>query len=152
MPPSTPNPDPDPVTSKSLSRMLLTCSLILVVTLVWALLDETFFLRPWKRYQRQFAELYTSYLKKVQPVQGRSEEAIRKSPTYVDLSKQIEDARKAAAPEIEKINKELTNAIQPRLSDLTPDFQTVRGHIAALTYDLEHATSDRSKKSIQKEI
>jgi len=152
MPPSAPTPDPDPVTSKSLSRLLLVSSLILVMTLVWALLDETYFLRPWKRYQRQFVQLYSSYLKKLQPVQGQSEDAIRKSATYQQLAKQIDDARKAAAPELDRINKELTTVIQPRLSDVTPEFQTVRSHIAALTYDLEHAASDSARKSIQSEI
>ena len=77
--PENPAPEQDPVVSKSLSGPLLVSSLIVFLTLVWALADETYFLRPWKRYQSRFVTLYTAALKKLQPVQARGEEAIRKS-------------------------------------------------------------------------
>ncbi|HYM13674.1 MAG TPA: hypothetical protein VEU62_23240 [Bryobacterales bacterium] len=149
--PETPTPEPDPVTSKSLSRMLLVSSLILVLTFVWALLDENYFLRPWKSYQRDFVKLYTAHLKRMEPVQGRDEGTIVKSATYQQLLKQREEAAKAAAPDVAKIQKEMTGIIQPRLADLTPKFQEVRGHVASMTYDLETA-SPGSKASLRKDI
>jgi mono/diheme cytochrome c family protein len=149
--PETPTPEPDPVTSKSLSRILLVSSLLLVVTLLWALFDEIYFLRPWKGYQARFVKLYTAHLRKLEPVQSQDEERIRRSPAYQQLARQLEEAKKAAAPDLDRINRELTGSIQPRLADLTPDFQTVRSHIAALTYDLE-TSSPESKASYRKEI
>ncbi len=148
--PEPPTPDQDPVVNKSLSKLLLVSTLLLTVTLVWALLDETFFMRPWKRYQADFVKRYTAFLKKTQPVQSQNEEAIRKSSAYQQLTKQIEGARKVADPERQKVEHEL-RMISERLSDLTPKFQEVRSHIAALTYDLEVASAG-SKASLRKEI
>ncbi|MBI3667184.1 MAG: c-type cytochrome [Acidobacteria bacterium] len=150
--PENPAPEQDPVINSSLSRPLLVSSLVVFLTLVWALADETYFMRPWKQYQRRFVNLYTAYLKRIQPVQGRGEEAIRKSAAYQELDRQIKEAQKAAAPEVSRINREMNEIIQPRLSDLTAKFQEVRGHVSALTYDLETTASPSSKKSIQQEI
>ncbi len=149
--PETPTPEQDPVTSKTLSRMLLVSSFIVVVTFVWALLDETYFMRPWKTVQARFVKIYTAYLQKLEPAQGKNEEAIRKAAPYQQLLKQIEDARKAAAPDLGRVNKELTTIVQPRLGDLTPDFQSVRSHVAALNYDLEIADPS-SKPSLRTQI
>jgi len=150
--PETPTPEQDPVVSSSLSRLLLVSSLILFLTLVWAVADEVWLMRPWKSYQARFVERYTAYLKRLQPVQGQGEEAIRKSAGYQQLAAAVEAARKAGAADMERINKELAVNVQPRLADITIPFQTVRSHIAALTYDLETAESERAKASLRKDI
>ncbi|MBI3694481.1 MAG: c-type cytochrome, partial [Acidobacteria bacterium] len=148
--PETPAPEQDPVVSQSLSKWLLISSLILVLTLIWAMADEVWLQRPWKRYQANFVHLYTSYLKKLNPVQSKSEDTIRKSAGYQQIFKQIEETKKTATPELARINKELEQ-IQVRLSSLTEDFQTVRSHIAALNYNLEIASAS-SKPGIRKDI
>src|SRR5712692_5509924 len=117
--PETPTPEQDPVLTQSLSKLLLFSTLLLTVTLVWALVDETFLMRPWKRYQADFVKRYTALLKKIQPVQSQSEEAIRKSSAYQQLTKQIEDARKAADAERRRVESEL-RLISERLGDVTP--------------------------------
>ena len=83
----TPTPEQDPVVSQSLSKWLLISSLILVLTFVWAMADEVWLMRPWKGYQTSFVNLYTAYLKKVQPVQSKSEDTIRKSAGYQQVAK-----------------------------------------------------------------
>ena len=103
-------------------------------------------------FRSRFARTYKAYLQKLQPVQGQDEEAIRKSADYQKLAAEVEAARKAAAPDVERIGKELSTAVQPRLDALTMKFQEVRSHIAALTYDLETAGSDRAKRSILQDI
>src|SRR5258706_4479257 len=150
--PETPVPEQDPVTSKSLSFPLVISALLLLLTLVWAMADEVYFLRPWKQYQARFARTYKAYLLKQEPVQGQSEETIRKSAQYQKLAAEIDEDRKASAADVARIGKELSTVVQPRLDALTPKFQEVRSHIAALTYDLETAGSDSSKKSIQSDI
>ena len=149
--PESPTPEQDPVVNSSLSGLLLISSLVVFLTLVWALADETYFLRPWKGYQARFVTAYTKYLKRLQPVQGRSEETIRKTATYQELDSKIKETQKAAAPEVERINKEIREIIQPRLADLTSAFQSARSELSALNYDLETA-SPGSKPSIQKKI
>ena len=43
----------DPVFSKSLSLPLLIASLLLLLSLVWAIYEEIYGLRPWKSYQQR---------------------------------------------------------------------------------------------------
>jgi cytochrome c551/c552 len=151
--PEKPVPEQDdPVTSKSLSQPLLISALVLVLTLIWGIADEVYFMRPWKRIQTRFASLYKDHLQRLQPVQGQSQEQIQKSPEYVKLAAEIEAARQANAADVERIGKELSAVLQPRLDALTPKFQEVRSQLAALTYDLETAGSEGSKKSIQGRI
>ena len=56
----------DPVADRSLSGPLLVASLLLLLSLVWALYDELFAERPWKYYQRHFTKTYDAYLKKLE--------------------------------------------------------------------------------------
>ena len=142
----------DPVVHSSLSVPLLLSTLVLFLTLVWAVVDETYLMRPWKQFQTRFVQRYSAFLKTLQPVQGQSEETIRKSAAYQQLAKAVDDARKASAAGVERINKELSTSVQPRLADITKSFQTVRSHIAALTYDMETSESERSKQSLRKDI
>ncbi len=103
--PETPVPEQDPVTTKSLSLPLVISALLLLLTLVWAMADEVYFLRPWKQYQARFARTYKGYLLKLEPVQGQSEETIRKSAAYQKLAAEIDDARKASAADVTRIGK-----------------------------------------------
>ena len=66
-------PDRDPVVFASLSSYLLVASLLLVLSLVWALYDEFFGLRPWKDYQREFKSRYIAFLEKRIPEQEAAE-------------------------------------------------------------------------------
>ncbi len=150
--PETPTPEPDPVVSSSLSRALLISALVVFLTLVWGIADETFFMRPWKRYQSRFVDKYTAHLKRLQPAQAQGEEGIHKTATYQKLAQQIEEAKKQAAPQRAAINKELNESIRPRLESLQVKYQEVRSHIAALTYELETAGGEGSKKSIRADI
>src|SRR5438034_9889121 len=91
MPPDA--PDHDPVTSQSLSRLLLISALLLVAALGWALYDEFFGLRPWKNYQTDFVRRYTVFLRKQKPKQEAAEKAIKASPEYQALQRRSEERR-----------------------------------------------------------
>ena len=54
----------DPVTGKSLSGPILVCTLLMLAALGWALYDDAFAQRPWKRYQRDFAALWQARMKR----------------------------------------------------------------------------------------
>ena len=58
-------PAPDPITSVSTSGIMLVCALLLIGVLEWALYDEAYGQRPWKRAQQDFVQRYTRYLKSI---------------------------------------------------------------------------------------
>ena len=58
--PDTPSVDEkDPVVTQSLSALIVFFSLLLILSLVWAVYDEIYGLRPWKRFQHQFVSKYS---------------------------------------------------------------------------------------------
>ena len=93
MPESQVKPDPDPLTTKSYSVHLLVSTLILMLTLVWAIYDEVEIMRPYKDYQARFRGYYTGFLmRNVKPQQQAKEEAIRNKPDYQALAAKVTDA------------------------------------------------------------
>ena len=49
-----PVPKEDPIVKSSLATVTAIASLLLILSLVWALYDEVWGLRPWIGYQRDF--------------------------------------------------------------------------------------------------
>ncbi len=72
--------DKDPVVHSSLSRPLFIASMALLVCLGWALYDEVYGIRPWKRYEAQFVRLYRRFLHSARPGELALEKQIRSSP------------------------------------------------------------------------
>ena len=56
-------PEQDPVVTKSYAQQYVIVSLLLMASLFWALWDEAYGQRPWKRYQEEFKERYSAFLK-----------------------------------------------------------------------------------------
>ena len=152
MPPNPPPDHDDPVVNKSLSVSLFSWTLILVLTLVWALYDEVVSLRPWKDYQARFAGLYAAHLKQLKPRQASREKEIKESDDYQRLQERVEEASQAAAKQISAIRNRIANGIAPRTNTVRPAFQALRGEIGALTYQLEISTSESKKESLAGDI
>ncbi|MFI5175998.1 MAG: hypothetical protein ACHQKY_14150, partial [Terriglobia bacterium] len=150
--PETPTPPPeeqDPVTSNSYSAIYLISSILLILTLFWALYDEVYGLRPWKSYQRKFVSLYLSHLKKLKPREKGAEEEIRKTEGYQELDRAYKAAELEATPKVKDIDRQVS-LIDDRATALTDTFQTARSEVSAKIYEIEHA-SPRSKPSLEKE-
>lgn len=143
--------EPDPIADRSLSGPILISSLILVLTLIWALYDEIFGLRPWKDVQRRFVSSYTAYLKSIRSQQKGSEEEIRQSPEFQKIHQEWLAAEEAARPRANEIDREV-RGIEQQLAALTEPFQNARAKIAALTYEIEVASSESKKNSLKQEI
>jgi len=143
--------EPDPITSRSMSGPLLIASLALIGTLIWALYDEVYGRRPWKAMQREFVERYTAYLKRIRPRQAETEAALRQSPEYRKLERELAAARQAVAPRVREIDQELA-AIEQELEAVRPVFQDARAKVGALIYEWEVATSERAKARKMREI
>ncbi|HXE74209.1 MAG TPA: c-type cytochrome [Candidatus Xenobia bacterium] len=149
-----PVPHHDPITSRSMSGPLLVASILLLLSLVWALYDEFYGLRPWKGYQEYFTEVYSKFLEKAIAEQTAREEQVTQSAAYQELAKQLEAARAAAAPREKEIQDEL-GIIERRLTVLTDLFATARGRVSALMYEAEKAsfTGDaRAKERLLKAV
>ncbi len=148
MPPET--PDRDPVTSQSLSVLLVVSALLMVLTLGWALYDEFFGLRPWKNYERDFVTKYSAFLKKQKPKQETVEKAIKSSPEYRALQQQLDSLSKSVQPQLQQIDEEAAR-VDERLAAVTTKYVDAHARVTDMVWEVEH-TSGRSKKSWQSDL
>jgi cytochrome c2 len=144
-------PELDPIADRSMSGALLISSLLLVVTLVWSLYDEVVGQRPWKSYQKNFVDSYSSYLETAKKRQKNLEQEVKSTPDYQELDQTFKDASAAAKERTDPIDAQ-AKKIDTRISEVTPPFQDSRSWIVAKTYQLEVTESESSKKSIREAI
>ncbi|MDE2758400.1 MAG: hypothetical protein OXI92_17840, partial [Acidobacteriota bacterium] len=150
--PKKPPVGDDPVLNRSLGRILLISSLLMIVSLLWALYDETYGLRPWKDYQKRFAGLYSRHLRRIQPAQARAEQAVLQSAEYKKLSDAVTKAQDSIAPRLSDLDRETNRIVSRRLSVITEPFAITRSEIAALIYQIETSTSQSEKEALQRQI
>ena len=150
--PKKPPVGDDPVLNRSLGRILLISSLLMVLSLLWALYDETYGLRPWKDYQTRFVSLYSRHLTRIQPTQARAEQAVRQSSEYRKLSDAVTRSEELIAPRISDLDRDTNQIVGRRLSVITEPFAITRSEIAALIYQIETVTSQKAKDALQQKI
>jgi cytochrome c551/c552 len=141
----------DPVVHSSLSKPLFISSALLLLSLGWALYDEVYGTRPWKGYEARFAKVYSRFLRDTLPQEASSELKIKASPEYKALGRQAQAAADAVATQVAGIDRKVQELV-PRSLALNEPFQEVRGHVGALTYQIEISKSESSKESMRKEI
>ncbi len=139
----------DPVTSSSMSLSILVASLLLMLTLIWAVYDETYSMRPWKGYQKDFVSLYQQFLQTKTPEQAGLEQQVRESREFQDLESEFEAAETAVAPQVEEIDSELNQEINPKIALMNAAFQAARGEIGALVYQQEVAAKDGNESAAE---
>lgn len=146
-------PEPDPITDRSLSSHLLISSILLVVTLMWALFDEVIGQRPWKEYQESFVDSYLARLERLKrdPNLKEREAEVKESEEYQMTEEKWKDAQAASAPRVKEIDAR-DAVITLQLGDITPPFQDLRAKTAALRYKLETSTSESLRKSLREDI
>ena len=142
----------DPVINSSLSVPLFVSTLILMLTLVWAIYDELYSLRPWKDYQARFVTTYSAYLKQLKPKQAQLEQEIKGSEGYQELTTDIEEAEAQATEQLGEINKQANQGVNPRMDAVRRAFQTLQGEVSAQVYLLEVSDSEADKESYNEEI
>ena len=142
----------DPVVHSSLSKPLFISAALLLLSLGWALYDEVYGTRPWKGYQARFEKVYYRFLKNTLQQESESEQKIKASPEYQDLDRQMQAAEKAVMKEVAVIDDKVNKELVPRSLALNAPFQEVRGHVGALTYQIEISKSESSKNSMRAEI
>lgn len=142
----------DPVVSSSLSKPLFISSLLLLLSLGWALYDEVYGIRPWKNYQSRFVRVYSRWLRNAKPREAEVEKQIRASAEYQKLDADMRAAEKAASARVGEIDREVNQKIVPQQLALNDAFQVLRSEIGAHTYEMEIATSQSGKNSLRKKI
>jgi len=145
------NPERDPVVFASLSSYLLVASLLLVLSLMWALYDEFFRLRPWKGYQRQFKARYIAFLQKQIPRQATAEKAILASGEYQALAQKLQTLEETTKGNLAEIDRQVAR-IDRRLDLVTAAYTDKRADVAARIYRLERTSSRRSRAGQQKDL
>ena len=149
--PEKPIPENDPIVSKSLAPHYLIAMVILMATLFWALWDEDFGQRPWKAFQHEWKDRYSTYLKTARSVSGDSQKDVETSPDYQKLKEDYETASKNAAPRIKEINEKLHD-LSAQILAVQNVFTDRRAYVNASTYSIETETSSSSKQSKQKDL
>jgi len=144
-------PAPDPIADKSLSGIVLLCTALMFLSLIWALYDELVGQRPWRAYQQQFVKSYTAYLKKLEPRQEAAEKAVFGSDEFRNMESQLNAAEQAAGPRVSRIENQL-HEIRQQLAVIKDAFQDARARLAAETYELDHTTSEGGRASIRRSI
>ena len=149
--PDKPNPEQDPITSKSYAAHYLIATVILIATLFWALWDEAWGQRPWKSFQEQFKDRYSAFLNTARSKSATSEKGVEQDSEYAALKAAYEKAYQASKPQAEEVRKKLDDA-SARLLAVQSVFTDRRAYVNALTYELETTESSSGKASKQKEI
>ena len=143
-------PEKDPVTTISLAALLVISSVLLMLTLVWALYNEFFGLRPWKSYQREFVSRYHIFLRRQIPKQRAAEKAVRESAEYRQLDQQLKTMEDQVKDQSVEADKKIA-ILDERFSALTDTFTTARAYVASQVYGIEH-TSLGGKASLQNKL
>ena len=148
---SAPPQEDDPVVGQTLSGIYLIVAFLLIGSLIWALYDEFYGLRPWKSYQQRFVARYSAFLAKRTLGQAKKEKDVRNSEAFQEIEQALKGAEESAATRIAEINQE-ANLVNRQLAALIPVFQTARGEVTALVYQVEVSSSEPRKNSLRKEV
>ena len=143
--PEKPIPENDPVVSKSLAPHYVISMVILMGTFFWAMWDEDFGQRPWKAFQHEWKDRYSTFLKTARSQSGDAQKEVESSPDYQKLKQDYEAASKNAAPRIKEINERLHD-LSAQILAVQNVFTDRRAYVSASTYDIETETSPSAKQ------
>jgi cytochrome c2 len=149
--PDKPIPEQDPITSKSYAAHYLIATVILIITLFWALWDEAWGQRPWKAFQGEWKTRYSAFLNTARSKSQASEKDIESNSDYTVLNASWKKASQDAAPQMTEVRRKLDDA-NARLLAVQSVFTDRRAYVNALTYEYETSTSASAKASKAKEI
>ena len=147
--PDKPAPDNDPIVTQSYAAPYMIASVLLMATLLWALWDEAFGMRPWKQYQHVWKERYTAFLKAAHSKSAASEKEVEDNSDYQKLKQNLDQANQQATQRVRELQKQIAD-LNAKILAVQSVFTDRRAYVNALTYQIETATSARSKQSIQR--
>ncbi len=143
--PDKPIPDDDPIVSKSLAPHYVVAVILLMATLFWALWDEDFGQRPWKNFQREWKNRYSSFLKTARSQSNASQTDVEAASEFKAVKLSYEQANQSAAPRAKEINEKLRE-LSGKILAVQNVFTDRRAYVNASTYDIETETSNSAKQ------
>jgi len=149
--PDKPVPENDPIVTKSYAAHYMIATIILMATLLWALWDEAFGMRPWKAYQHEWKQRYTAFLKAARSKSAASEREVEDSADYQKLKQNLDQATLQATPRVKELQKQIGD-LSAKILAVQNVFTDRRAYVNALTYRIETSTSASSKQGIQKDL
>ncbi|MBZ5646605.1 MAG: cytochrome c [Acidobacteriia bacterium] len=136
----------DPIVTKSYTLHYLIASVLLIATLFWALWDEAYGQRPWKRYQEEFRTRYLSLLRQTRSTSGKAEEQVKDDEEYKKLDAVAKAAEASVSGEAKQIQQRI-NELNEKIAIVQSTFTDARAHVTADTYDAETSSgSSRERK------
>ena len=130
-------PPDDPVTSRPMAGLVLISIFLLMLTVAWSLYDEFYGLRPWRSLPERI--LQGVFQISGQAVSGSARRPSRNStrrPQYQKLLADVKAATDAARTQDQQIGQQV-DLLDRQRAAMTDAFQTSRGQVGALTYQLE---------------
>src|ERR1700751_1721481 len=122
-----------------------------MATMLWALWDEAFGMRPWKAYQHVWKDRYTAFLLSARSKSAASEKEVEGSSDYQKLKQNLEEATQQASPHMRELQKQIGD-LNSKILSVQAVFTDRRAYVNALTYQIETSTSQSSKHSIQRDL
>src|SRR5438034_10251776 len=109
---------------------------VLMATLFWALWDEDFGQRPWKTFQHEWKDRYSTFLKTARSQSSDSQKDVESSPDYQKLKQDCENASQNAAPRIKEINERLRE-LSAQILAVQDGFTDRRAYVSASRSEIE---------------
>src|SRR6266702_673811 len=122
--------------TKSLAPHYVISMVILMATLFWALWDEDFGQRPWKAFQHEWKDRYSTFLKSARSQSRDSQKEIQDTADYQKLKQEYENASQGAAPRSKEINEKLHD-LSAQILAVQNVFTDRRAYVSASTYDVK---------------
>jgi cytochrome c551/c552 len=149
--PEKPIPENDPVVSKSLAPHYVISMVLLMATFFWAMWDEDFGQRPWKTFQHEWKDRYSTFLKNAGSQSSDSQNEVVTTAEYQKLKQDSDAASQVAAPRIKEINEKLHD-LSAKILAVQNLFTDRRAYVGASTYGIETETSPSAKQSKQRSL
>ena len=146
-----PVPENDPIVSKSYAVHYLLATVILIATLFWALWDESFGQRPWKSYQSEWKDRYTSFLRTAKSKSSTSVKDVEGSPEYKALEQDYKQVYEQSKPRVEQLQGQISD-LSAKILAVQNVFTDRRAYVNALTYEIETDESASGKQSKRKDL
>ena len=149
--PEEPIPEQDPVVTKSYAMWYVVSMVILMATLFWALWDEAVGQRPWKAYQRTWADRYTAFLHVERKKAEQNSKGLQNSSEYQQLQAAADAADAQAKPRRDDLQKQITGLSQ-KIQAVQDVFTDKRAYVNAIIYKIQTDDSKSGKESKSKDL
>ncbi len=137
-----------PPEERSYSLIYLICCTSLVLATIWAIADETWIRRPWKKYQKRFNQIEYNMI--------QAEFAIADSlfteengSLYEDLKNELHQAQQAIGGQEYKEARKVLERRQRELDKVRRKFQFTKSEFEELYYEYKKAQHEGKKKEYE---